>query len=145
MINIHHRLAELSFATSLNHMGGVKGREIREDRKMGTQEPAFGSDFSFRRSRSYPGGGLYERLDHVRLVLQLHDELIYEVRDEDLDAVSLYRNGLNSLPFLLLGCPKLSSFPFFYMPFFQSIIVSLLIALFFGTYLSYLALLYLII
>ena len=46
------------------------------------------SEFSFRQPRSFPGGGLYERFDHVRLVLQLHDELIYEVRTADLESVS---------------------------------------------------------
>jgi hypothetical protein len=50
---------------------------------------AAGSGFFFRQTRSYPGGGLYKRLDHVRLVLQLHDELIYEVRKEDLDSISI--------------------------------------------------------
>lgn len=51
--------------------------------------PTVSSDFCFRQPRSYPGGGIYERFDHVRLVLQLHDELIYEIREKDLPAVSM--------------------------------------------------------
>ena len=89
MINIHHRLAECSSATRFNGVSkfgpGITGKGKKEK-----VESTFRSDFSFRQSRSYPGGGLYERLDHVRLVLQLHDELIYEVRTVDLDAVSIH-------------------------------------------------------
>ena len=90
MINIHHRLAEISSTTRFNGVGEFGG-DIRENGKKEKEESAFRSDFTFRQSRSYPGGGLYERLDHVRLVLQLHDELIYEVRTVDLDAVSTHR------------------------------------------------------
>ena len=52
--------------------------------------PAVSSDFCFRQPCSYPGGEMYERFDHVRLVLQLHDELIYEIREKDLPAVSMW-------------------------------------------------------
>ena len=52
-----------------------------------TLTPIMSPDFRFRQPCSYPGGGLYERFDHVRLVLQLHDELIYEIREKDLPAV----------------------------------------------------------
>ena len=36
----------------------------------------------FRAKRIYPGGGLYKRLDDVRLCMSIHDELIYEVPKE---------------------------------------------------------------
>lgn len=38
----------------------------------------------FRTRRSLPGGGLYKIMDDVRPVLQIHDELLFEVRKEDL-------------------------------------------------------------
>lgn len=44
---------------------------------------------NFRQRCSYPGGSLYKRLDDVRLVLQIHDELVYEVRESILPTVSL--------------------------------------------------------
>lgn len=45
-------------------------------------------DCSFRSLVSHPGGGLYKALDDVRLVLQVHDELIYELREEHFDEVA---------------------------------------------------------
>lgn len=44
---------------------------------------------SFRSLVSHPGGGLYKALDDVRLVLQVHDELIYEVREEHFEEVAV--------------------------------------------------------
>lgn len=61
MVNIHHRLAALS-AASL----------------------AAGELLLFRTQRRLPGGGLYRPLDDVRPVLQVHDELLFEVRPRDL-------------------------------------------------------------
>ena len=55
MINVHSELMELS-------------------RKTNT--------IKFRAKRIYPGGGLYKRLDDVRLCMSIHDELIYEVPKE---------------------------------------------------------------
>jgi hypothetical protein len=72
---------------------------------------AVSADFSFRQPRSFPGGGLYERFDHVRLVLQLHDELIYEVRTADLDSVSSTSFNfiiLNAVQPRFLCAPKLN-------------------------------------
>ncbi|CAE7596479.1 TEB, partial [Symbiodinium microadriaticum] len=37
---------------------------------------------------SYPGGALYARMDCVRLVLQVHDELVFEVEEEHLHEVA---------------------------------------------------------
>lgn len=54
MINIHYRL------------------EILSKRKR-----------TFRQSCRAPGGGLYHRLDDYRLILQVHDELVYEVKQKD--------------------------------------------------------------
>lgn len=42
---------------------------------------------NFRRLRQHPGAGLYRLLDDVRLVLQVHDELVFEVRVEHLSTV----------------------------------------------------------
>jgi len=58
MINIHCRLAEQSVP------------------------------LNFRRPRQHPGAGLYRQLDDVRPVLQVHDELVFEVRVEHLSAVA---------------------------------------------------------
>jgi hypothetical protein len=63
MINIHHRLEELSVAST------AAGRS---------------NLLLFRTRRSLPGGGLYKVMDDVRPVLQIHDELVFEVRQEDL-------------------------------------------------------------
>ena len=57
MINIHCRLAEQSIP------------------------------LNFRRPRQHPGAGLYRLLDDVRPVLQVHDELVFEVKAEHLSAV----------------------------------------------------------
>lgn len=43
----------------------------------------------FRQGVSAPGGGLYHRLDSVRLVLQVHDELVYECRKDLVDEVAV--------------------------------------------------------
>ena len=55
MINVHSELIELSRKTNL---------------------------IKFRAKRIYPGGGLYKRLDDVRLCMSIHDELIYEIPKE---------------------------------------------------------------
>lgn len=65
MINIHCKLEELS-----------------------EQRIAQGMPLHFHSPRCHPGAGLYRAYDDVRLVLQVHDELIYEVRPEDLPEVS---------------------------------------------------------
>jgi hypothetical protein len=70
MINIHCKLAELSHSTHCTE------REHREHRLF------------FRRSRSYPGAGLYRLLDDVRPVLQVHDELLFEARTKDVPLVA---------------------------------------------------------
>ena len=50
------------------------------------------SDSSFtnvRKVRSYPGAGLYRSQDHeVRFLLQIHDELLYEVREDCVEKVA---------------------------------------------------------
>ena len=70
MINIHHRLAQMS---SAHHDTNT----TTTDASGAAPEP-----FSFRRTRACPGGEVHARrkLDDVRLVLQLHDELVFEVR-----------------------------------------------------------------
>ena len=73
MINIHHRLEELStqcLASSASSLSSTSGGR--------------GDLLLFRTRRSLPGGGLYKILDDVRPVLQIHDELVFEVRKEDL-------------------------------------------------------------
>jgi len=67
MINIHHRLTALSTASLA---------------------PGGGEVVLFRSQRRLPGGGLYRPLDDVRPVLQVHDELLFEVRPADLHRVS---------------------------------------------------------
>ena len=46
--------------------------------------------FHYCSHRSVPGAGLYQPLDEVRLVLQVHDELVFEVRQDLLDVVCVY-------------------------------------------------------
>ena len=70
MINIHHRLTALSVAE--------------------------GGGMLFRSQRRLPGGGLYRPLDDVRPVLQVHDELLFEVRPADLHKVSTAADALQA-------------------------------------------------
>lgn len=65
MVNIHHRLRALSDASA--------------------REPT--RHLHFRSRRRLPGGGLYKPLDDVRALLQVHDELLFEVRQKDLSKV----------------------------------------------------------
>lgn len=88
MINIHHRLSELSESSNVGSPSGMTTVGADQRVPLSGTFP-LGHGFFFRQTRSYPGGGLYKRLDHVRLVLQLHDELIYEVRKEDLETISV--------------------------------------------------------
>ena len=66
MINIHCRLAEQSIP------------------------------LNFRRPRQHPGAGLYRLLDDVRPVLQVHDELVFEVKAEHLSAVRAVQHHPNN-------------------------------------------------
>jgi hypothetical protein len=51
-----------------------------------TAEPVFEN---VRRVKSYPGGGLYRAQDdEVRFLLQVHDELIFEVREDCIGRVA---------------------------------------------------------
>jgi DNA polymerase theta len=76
MVNIDHQLSELSAALAAGSGSGLGSGPW-------SGEAAF---------RSSPGGGLYEYLPTggsvARLVLQIHDELIYEVQERHLAAVA---------------------------------------------------------
>lgn len=69
MINIHSRLEQWSHDDT-------------------TATAAAETTMHFRQRRSCPGAGLYRRLDDVRLVLQIHDELVYEVRPSQVSRVA---------------------------------------------------------
>lgn len=43
---------------------------------------ASSTPLQYRAKRSHPGAGIYRGANEVRLVLQIHDELVYEVREE---------------------------------------------------------------
>jgi len=58
---------------------------------------------NFRRPRQHPGAGLYRLLDDVRPVLQVHDELVFEVREEHLSAVRAVHSCSTSLPTTIDG------------------------------------------
>lgn len=47
-------------------------------------------DRNYHSRRSVPGGGLYMVLDAVRPVLQIHDELVFEVREEYVNEVAYH-------------------------------------------------------
>lgn len=76
MINIHHELGELAHTRVC-----VLGADTIEKGRS-------------KQSRSCPGGGLYRHqalprlADAARLVLQVHDELVFEVREECLPRVA---------------------------------------------------------
>ena len=76
MINITCQLTRLSSSTATTTT---------------TAAGAPSDDFHFRRPRSMPGGGLYAAMDEVRLVLQVHDELVFEARNDLVPLVSIYR------------------------------------------------------
>eukprot|EP01032_Pedospumella_encystans_P008842 gene8842-10458_t len=87
MINIHTRLTALSKMTRRQNNATVNSaaqqtleREVETGVEAGT--------LNFRRPRSNPGGGLYKQLDDVRPVLQVHDELVFEVRVQDIPRVA---------------------------------------------------------
>ena len=89
MINIHHCLEELSSesissssSTDFDRQEAVAGKGYNGDRD-GRK-----SLLLFRSKRSLPGGGLYKAMDDVRPVLQIHDELLFEVRSRDVRKVA---------------------------------------------------------
>jgi len=43
---------------------------------------AVNSNFVYRQPRSSPGGGIYKNFDDVRFILHVHDELLFEVRED---------------------------------------------------------------
>jgi hypothetical protein len=75
MVNISYRLAELSIESDKWAQSSGAGSLPRP--------------FNYRRSRSHPGGGMYKLLDDVRPILQVHDELLFEVREDLLDQVKI--------------------------------------------------------
>lgn len=84
MINIHWRLEELSKESQKKEEGNAYHNIGRKP-------------FHYRTPRSNPGSGLYRQYDDCRLLLQVHDELVYEVRPEELPEVS------HSLPILSIS------------------------------------------
>jgi hypothetical protein len=64
MINIHSKLSDLS------------KKQLRE---LSIVDPIL-----FRNKKRFSGGGLYQSLDNIRPILQIHDELLFEVRKEDI-------------------------------------------------------------
>jgi hypothetical protein len=48
------------------------------------------SNFHFRNHTSHPGDGTSPKLDDVRLVLQMHHELLFEIRSDLLQQVSFH-------------------------------------------------------
>ena len=40
------------------------------------------SNFVYRQPRSSPGGGIYKNFDDIRFILHVHDELLFEVRED---------------------------------------------------------------
>lgn len=87
MVNISHRLEQLSIESD----GWTRNRTLEQGPR----------PFRFRRSRSCPGGAgggarggtggevsnLPSSLDDVRPILQVHDELLFEVREDLLEKV----------------------------------------------------------
>src|SRR5689334_11084110 len=78
MINIHCKLMELSEQSVARHRSNSSAAAAADDLPL----------FLFRQPRSLPGGGLYRQLDDCRAVLQIHDELLFEVRERDLARVA---------------------------------------------------------
>lgn len=86
MVNISYRLSQLTSADMSSDATQQLGDEANSNNASSTLPVK--RDVNCRRSRRFPGGGLYSALDSVRLVLQVHDELVFEVRRDLLPAVS---------------------------------------------------------
>jgi hypothetical protein len=69
----------VNIACKLNEYSYTKGSDSTHRKQ---------ASFQYRQRRSNPGGGLYRMMDDVRMVLQVHDELLFEVQPEDLPAVA---------------------------------------------------------
>jgi hypothetical protein len=51
----------------------------------------------YRQPRSSPGGGIYKKFDDVRFILHVHDELLFEVREDLLKkTASIVRHCMQS-------------------------------------------------
>jgi len=89
MINISYRLSTLTREDSSIKKSIPSALSSQSD----SNDPVtpkiaeVASGVQCRNSRRFPGGGLYSAMDEVRLVLQVHDELVYEVRKDLLPAV----------------------------------------------------------
>lgn len=84
MINIYHAVrAKKEWSKSFVKHSDCMGNE--------GHKPLASADVTLEdHTRNVPGGGLYNYLDDpCRLVLQVHDELIFEVKEEFVDEVRL--------------------------------------------------------
>jgi DNA polymerase I-like protein with 3'-5' exonuclease and polymerase domains len=72
MVNIRHQLHQLSVQSTYS-------AKVNQNFK----------PFHYQRERSHPGGGIYSAFDDIRPILQIHDELLFEVREDIVDSVAL--------------------------------------------------------
>lgn len=93
MVNISYRLSLLTSADSALKQPSPPLSPAALQTETDSNEPFTNTSYEaptgvrYRKSRQFPGGGLYSAMDEVRLVLQVHDELVYEVRKDLLPAV----------------------------------------------------------
>ena len=110
MVNIVYQLTQLSLASTSSHnttqikqhcaesVSNITSNKTNNSTRNLTNNLASMESlhtqttplFHYRSGRSYPGCGVYKALDDVRLVLQVHDELVFEVRQDLLPMVRLF-------------------------------------------------------